>query len=210
MPPYSFGMKGHQRPWPALSRAARQHFLVRAAVQLLLGRHARARGRTSRTFSRIAFASSGISKSIIVCPPVVFVRDDDTPRRAHTEAHAGPPPTSGEGRTSRRRRRPTDGASARGRPSCRRGKSYDVGTIAAPGNAALLRRPRRAGAGRAHGRPRTRAGASARRQHVLHRRRVPLPYEGLDEIRRLIPRLSDAEAAAIDVGSYPAARCTPT
>jgi len=29
------------------------------------------------------------------------------------------------------------------------------------------------------------------------------PYEGLDDIRRLIPDLSDAEAEAVDVGSYP-------
>ncbi len=29
------------------------------------------------------------------------------------------------------------------------------------------------------------------------------PYDGLDDVRRLIPDLSDAEAEAIDVGSYP-------
>ncbi len=29
------------------------------------------------------------------------------------------------------------------------------------------------------------------------------PYDGLDDIRRLIPDLSDAEAQAVDVGSYP-------
>jgi tricarballylate dehydrogenase len=32
------------------------------------------------------------------------------------------------------------------------------------------------------------------------------PYDGLDDVRRLIPDLSAAEAAAIDVGSYPAAQ----
>jgi tricarballylate dehydrogenase len=32
------------------------------------------------------------------------------------------------------------------------------------------------------------------------------PYDGLDNIRRLIPDLSDAEAAAIDVGAYPASQ----
>jgi len=32
------------------------------------------------------------------------------------------------------------------------------------------------------------------------------PYEGLEDIRQLIPDLSDAEAATVDVGSYPEAR----
>ena len=32
------------------------------------------------------------------------------------------------------------------------------------------------------------------------------PYNGLDDVRRLVPDLSDAEAATIDVGSYPAAQ----
>jgi tricarballylate dehydrogenase len=32
------------------------------------------------------------------------------------------------------------------------------------------------------------------------------PYTGLDEIRRLVPDMSDAEAAAVDVGSYPEAQ----
>jgi tricarballylate dehydrogenase len=31
------------------------------------------------------------------------------------------------------------------------------------------------------------------------------PYEGIDDVRRLIPDLSDAEARAVDVGSYPQA-----
>ncbi len=32
------------------------------------------------------------------------------------------------------------------------------------------------------------------------------PYDGIDEIRRLIPDLADAEARSIDVGAYPAAQ----
>ncbi|HEY8490256.1 MAG TPA: FAD-dependent oxidoreductase, partial [Dehalococcoidia bacterium] len=32
------------------------------------------------------------------------------------------------------------------------------------------------------------------------------PYQGLDDIRRLIPDLSEAEAASVDVGSYPESR----
>jgi tricarballylate dehydrogenase len=32
------------------------------------------------------------------------------------------------------------------------------------------------------------------------------PYQGLDDIRRLVPDMSDVEASAVDVGSYPEAR----